>query len=102
MGRRVEHGLGKLPSRVVVQLRARSGSNNGFIFEAVGAGNDDEHGDRAGSMFSYDDNYVHIYAPTRNNGRYDGRFLGVVDGWGRGRNNAGEICGYARVLAWGE
>lgn len=100
--RRVEHGLGKVPRRVVVQLRARSGANNGYIFEATGSGVDDEHDDRSGSMMTYDTNYVHIYAPTRNNGRYDGRFLGVYDGWGGGRNQAYEICGYARVLAWAD
>jgi len=99
--KRVEHGLGRLPARVVVQLRARAGPNNGYIFEAVGAANDDEHDDRAGSTFTYDDRYVHVYAPTRSNGRTDGRFLGVQDGWGHGQFNTNERCGYMRVMAWG-
>eukprot|EP00041_Stephanoeca_diplocostata_P026582 m.719133 g.719133 ORF g.719133 m.719133 type:complete len:50 (-) comp22998_c0_seq15:153-302(-) len=47
----------------------------GYIFEGVGGGNDDEHNQRTGVQFVYDDEFVSMYAPVRNNGQSTGTVM---------------------------
>lgn len=93
------NGKGR-PSRVVVQTYAIDGPNQGFIFECVPGGGDDEYDNGAGCMFIHRENDIVVYAPTRNNAGSARRFLGVTDGWGSGQKNQASKCAMVRVLVW--
>jgi hypothetical protein len=97
----ITHGLGKMPSRVLVSTYMTTSRNNGYRWEAIsGAGGDDEQHQRTGLVYGYDNDEVTLWAPTRSNGRVDGRIAGVIDGWGNNVNNQVEQCVMVDVKVW--
>ena len=61
----VRHGLGDLTYSIVrVYVRVRSGENEGFIFEGVGAAQNDGSAvdTYGGVVFAYNDQFVRLYA----------------------------------------
>ena len=97
----VAHGLGTVPSRVLVTTYMTRGPNNGYCFEAIssGGGDDDQDG-RTGLMMGYTDRDVFLWAPTVSNGRNSGRIGGVHDGWGFGINNGADQQMSVKVQVW--
>ncbi len=95
------HGFGAYPSKVLVLVRATSGANNGFIFEAVGAAQSDDDNDAySGVVFAYNTSLVRLWAPDRNNDNSGGRMIYVADGWGGEVNAQNSQTAQVRVLCW--
>nr|VFJ57036.1 MAG: Collagen triple helix repeat-containing protein [Candidatus Kentron sp. FW] len=96
----ISHNLGVYPSRVKVLVKAIDGANNGFIFEGLGGGGDDEQDQYGGVIFAYDQNRVRIWAPDRNNASANGYIIWVHDGWGGEKNYQYSHTAQVKVLVW--
>lgn len=99
----VVHNLGDYPSQVKVLVRAVDGPNEGFIFEGMGAAqNDDDTGakNHGGLVFAYNQERVRLWAPDVNNNESTGRIINVLDGWGGEIFAQGSNEAEVRVLAW--
>ncbi len=96
------HGLGAYPSKVLVLVRATSGNNNGYIFEATGSGqgDDDDSHNYGGLIYAYNTSNVRLWAPDRNNDSSGGRIISVWDGWGGEVNSQQSTSASVRVLCW--
>jgi hypothetical protein len=96
------HGLGAYPSKVLVLVRATSGNNNGYIFEASGVaqGDDDDDNHYGGVLYAYNTSTVRLWAPDRNNGNSHGRIISINDGWGGEQNTQLSNSAQVRVLCW--
>jgi hypothetical protein len=99
----VVHNLGDYPSLVKVLVRAVDGANEGFIFEGLGAAqNDDDTAAKnyGGLVFAYNEERVRLWAPDRSNNESTGRIINVLDGWGGEVFAQGSNDAEVRVLAW--
>jgi len=99
----VVHNLGDYPSLVKVLVRAVDGVNEGFIFEGLGAAqNDDDTAAKnyGGVVFAYNQERVRLWAPDRSNNESTGRIINVLDGWGGEIFAQGSNDAEVRVLAW--
>lgn len=110
----VNHGLGVLPDRVRVLVRATDGPNSHFVFEGMGMPQSDDDNQQApygGVVFGYSASEVRIWAPTeryseseRHNGDYSdlGRIILTGEGWAGDKFGQRSVSAEARVLAWME
>lgn len=99
----VMHSLGEYPSQVKVLTRAIGGNNAGFIFEGMGAAqNDDDTPTKhyGGLVFAYNQHMVRLWAPDMSNGESEGRIINVTDGWGGEINPQRSNDAEVRVLVW--
>jgi hypothetical protein len=76
------HNLGSLEYAIVkVYYRARSGPNQGYIFEAAGASqSDDDGGSYGGVVFGYTDTAVRVFLPNNTDSSRDNCASGS-NGW---------------------
>ena len=99
----IYHGLNELPAFVNVQLRAVTGRNLGYVFEAQGATQTDDNGTNqyGGIVFAYNENHVHIWAPSEHDGSKKGYPLLVKHGWGGNSNlQSGSDSCLVRIVAY--
>jgi len=98
------HGLGAIPDRVQVLLRAVDDANAGFVFHGMGAAQtDDTNGNYGGIIFGYDDTEVRIWAPDRNDDKYTTGFIvNIIDGWGGELYTQESNTAEYRVYAWSD
>ena len=96
------HGLGGMPGRVRVLVKAESGANAGYVFEGWGAqqADDDVPGNYGGIVFGYDGNNVRLWAPTASNGHSRGYLVNVASGWAGTKNSQSTHNAKVRVMAW--
>ena len=101
--KQVTHNLGVYPSRVKVLVKAIDGANKGFIFEGSGSAQNDDDGVYTlygGVVFAYNQNYVRLWAPDKNNGESNGHIIVIGDGWGGEVNYQTSHTAQVKVLVW--
>lgn len=99
----IVHGLGVVPSRVEVLIRAINGPNKGYIFSPHGVAprDDDDRGSYGGLVYAYNEQSVRLWAPTpAPGGAESGYIILIGDGWGNETAYYASHTADVRVLVW--
>lgn len=94
----IGHGLGVLPGRVKVLIRAVDGNSKGYVFASIGTAQSDSSTTSYGGLVAlYGEKTVRLWAPSASNGN-------IVDaggsGWARTHAATQSSVADVRVLAW--
>jgi hypothetical protein len=99
--KQLNHNLNQYPAYVKVLVRAVDGNNLGYIFEGMGAAqNDDDGSSYGGLIFGYNQTSIRLWAPTKNNNSPYGYIINIQDGWGNETFSQDSNNAQVRVLAW--
>ncbi|KAA0152665.1 hypothetical protein FNF28_07019 [Cafeteria roenbergensis] len=97
----VRHPLGKAPGRAKVLVRADTGPNAGFTFEAVGSAQSDNDlwstSEQAAVVFGVSSSLVRIWAPDYHG---SGAMIKTGEGWGNDIFSTVLASASVRVLLW--